>query len=81
MKRITVLLGSSHNDFDRQLKDLMNDMAECMENLSIAQELKGGVKSAPHVCEVCGNKADIITTSLDTHVHRSFCNACLVKTA
>ena len=81
MKKITAALGSSHNDFDRQVKDLLNEMGDVVENIRVEQHaltIKHNL-SAPqsHLCDLCKQKADIITTNLSDGSYKSFCNDCL----
>ena len=91
MKKITATLGSSHNEFDRQLKDLLNEMGEVVNEILTEQRVMRSVanlslldqasnKLQTHLCNLCRRKADIVTVDLNSNTSQSFCNSCLVKT-
>jgi hypothetical protein len=74
MKKITTVLGKSHNEFDHQIKDILNDMSD---TLYLILEQKMINKNA--ICGICNLKADVITITINDGLHKSFCNKCLTK--
>jgi hypothetical protein len=90
MRKITTPLGNSHSDFDRQLKDLLNDLSDTINNILAEQqslaENQSKLFQKQHVeilhssiCDVCHRKADIVTTNLSSGQYQSYCNGCLTK--
>lgn len=90
MKKITASLGNSHNDFDRQLKELLNEMGETIDRILCEQQimneyqnkifLKHHAETLQSIlCDMCHRKADMVTTDLSDGTYRSFCNSCLTK--
>lgn len=83
MKKITAVLGSAHNDFDRQVKDVLNELSESVERILVEQHNFAIMKNldAPQskLCDVCHHKADMVTTNLADGSYKSFCNKCLLK--
>jgi hypothetical protein len=90
MKKITAVLGKSHNEFDHQLKDLLNDMCGVVENL-LADQLKmldyqnklfqkqhAEILQSP-ICDACRQRADIMTVDITQGTYKSYCNVCLSK--
>ena len=90
MKKITALLGTSHNDFDRQLKDFLNEMSDVIANISQEQQvisehqnklfLKQYIEVLhSSICDLCRNKADIIITTIKNGTYEAFCNRCMTS--
>jgi len=89
MKKITAILGSSHNDFDRQLKDTLNDIseaiAEIIENQKKISEHQYNISLAQAskleypICETCQHSAHFTTINVLDGTHKSFCNKCIVS--
>ena len=88
MKKITTILGSSHSEFDRQIKETLNDISEAIEKLSMAcnvmmenqnklflKQHADVMKSA--LCDACSHKAYFTTINLNEGTYQSFCNDCL----
>jgi hypothetical protein len=90
MKKITANLGSSHSEFDHQLKDVLNDISESLDALSKEQQLiieyqsklflkqHAEVLQSP-ICETCRHKACIMTINIPDGTYKSFCNDCLTQ--
>jgi hypothetical protein len=88
MKKITATLGSSHSDFDRQVKDLLNEMRDVIGAISSDQQTisehqhKLFLKQHAEIlqsslCNVCHHKAEIITIVIADGNYKSFCNKCV----
>ena len=91
MKKITAVLGKSHNDLEHQLKDLLNEMCEVIENIALEQkeillhQNKIAIKQYTEIlqssiCESCNKKANIVTANITDGTYKSYCNKCLSKT-
>ena len=90
MKKISAILGKSHNEFDHQLKDLLNDMCDAFDYLLLEQQkiteyqnklfLKqhADVLQSP-LCDVCHHKAEVVTIEVASGNYKSYCNKCLIK--
>ena len=87
MKKITASLGTSHNEFDRQLKDLLNDMCDVVANILIDQhavlENQNKLFAKQHaevlqssICDLCRKKADVIITTITSGKYEAFCHKC-----
>jgi hypothetical protein len=88
MKKITVELGSSHNEFDRQLKNILNDMHDKIGDILTAQLtikehqnklFNKHYAEALHssICDICKDKADVMTTNLNNGAYKYYCDKCL----
>jgi hypothetical protein len=88
MKKITAVLGKSHNDFDHQLKDFLNEMCDTIDNIVIEQQkvleyqnklfLKQHAEILQSIlCDLCHHKADIVTTNIADGTYQAFCDKCL----
>jgi len=88
MKKITAALGTSHSEFDRQLKDILNDISEAIDNLTKNQddifENQHKLAHKQHVevmqstlCDTCKRKATFTTINITEGTYKSFCNKCL----
>jgi len=76
-------MGPPHNEFDRQVKDLLNHLSEQLTNISKIQKLvyekqyKELLQTS--VCDLCKEKADTVTIILADYTHKYYCNKCLHK--
>jgi hypothetical protein len=90
MNKITAVLGKSHNEFDHQLKEFLNDMCDTIDDIVVGQQkileyqnklfLKqhAEVLQSP-ICDICHKRADIITINIIQGSHKSYCNICLTQ--
>lgn len=88
MKKITANLGTAYSEFDRQLKDTLNDISDSIDSLSKEQQLiieyqnklflkrHAEVLQSP-ICDTCHHKACIMTINIPDGTYKSFCNNCL----
>jgi hypothetical protein len=87
MKKITAVLGASHSDFEKQLKELLNEMSDVIDNIVSEQQIiteyqnKLFLKQHAEVlqsslCDVCHQKAEIIAIRLTDGIYESFCSRC-----
>jgi hypothetical protein len=90
MKKITAILGKSHNDFDHQLKDFLNEMCDAIDNIVIDRqrvlEYQNKIFLKQHaevlqspICDTCHQRADIMTVDISKGTYKSYCNVCLTK--
>jgi len=79
MKKITAELGCAHNDFDRQVKNLLNAMAEEIDFLVKQQQKKHQETLQSSLCDICNSKADIVTITISDYTHKYYCEKCLTK--
>jgi len=73
MKKITANLGPSFNEFDHQIKSILNDIAEQIEHIRIFQQKI----LTSSFCHDCKAKADILTHDLNNGSFKNYCNKCL----
>ena len=90
MKKITATMETPHNDFEHQLKDLLNDLSDLMSHVAKEQQvmaqwqnkmlIKDHLESFnSSICGDCQDQADIITVTIADGRYKSFCNDCLNK--
>lgn len=90
MKKITAVLGISHSEFDKQLKDVLNDISESIDQLSQNQDLISDqlqkLFSKQHaevtyssLCDTCKKKAKFTTFNILDGTHKSYCDKCLTS--
>lgn len=88
MKKITTILGISHNEFDNQTKDILNDISEEIEKLARNQDeiskLLNRLFLKQHaevihssLCDACHQKAKFTTINIPEGTYKSFCDKCL----
>jgi len=82
MKKITALLGPSHSEFDKQLKDTLNDIVDAIEQLTIGASQKLSLNKNANVtesqaCDLCKNKAAFTVIDNSENTYKFFCNNCL----
>jgi hypothetical protein len=73
MKKITTELGTSHSQFEHQTKDLLNEMADAMDDWK-----KWYLANHPcSTCDSCPKPATIIITNVIKNTFENYCNDCL----
>lgn len=88
MKKITASLGSSHSEFDRQLKDILNDIVDNLNNLTLTQQdiigyqnklflqKHASIMESP-LCDDCQKKATFTVINNNEGIYKFFCDSCL----
>lgn len=83
MEKINAILGNAHGDFDRQLKNLLNEMSDVIEKISINQLSSKDSEDSEDsdnyslLCNICLKQADFVTTNLKDKSNKAYCNNCL----
>jgi hypothetical protein len=82
MKKITAIMGNANSEFERQMKDLLNELSDRVEDIySDQRNAKPKYPdnlARPLFCDLCQEKADIMTTDLVSGSCKHFCNGCLL---
>ena len=85
MKKINVLLGLSNNEFERQLKETINDIVDSLFKINNNQQIIINKLLKQHttthestICDLCKNEASITVIDNNDNSYKFFCNKCLV---
>jgi hypothetical protein len=77
MKKITVPLGASYNEFERQLKDTINNMVDMMEKISSTKTISHDEMIESSVCDLCQGKTTFTVINNIEKTYKFYCDTCL----